>query len=110
MQLPGRALDLHDAAPLPRVIVDEAVGVQILAAQHAGGGGVLNDAALKRLQRGGSECRRERRIRKGFGRHAAGIVDVEQAVARGDAEERERQIPRAAPNIRPTYRMTGVDR
>ena len=71
------------------------------------------DAALKGLQRGGSERRRECRIRKGFGRHATGIVDVEQAVARADADERERKCraPRRVCSVSAERTgVTGADR
>jgi len=51
----------------------------------------LHSPTLERLQRSGCEGWRERRIRKGLGRYASRILDVEQAVARADAGERERK-------------------
>ena len=77
------------AAPLPRVIVDESVRRPVLAGEHAGGRGVIHDAALERLDRRRLEDRRERRIVERRVGDAAGIVDGEQTVARAvDASQR----------------------
>ena len=55
----ARALDLDDAAPFPRVTVDEVVGYPVLACQHTDRGNVVVVRALERLQRGCLERRHE---------------------------------------------------
>ena len=87
----GRLLDLHDAAPLPNVIVDEAVRRQVLAGEHAGGGSELHEGALRRLKGRCFKNRGERGIGQRVGGDASRVIDGKEAVARRGGRERKHQ-------------------
>src|SRR6185503_819839 len=91
-------LDIGNTAPLPDVVVHEAVARQILTGQHTRRRGECHRATLECLNRARREVGNERRIVESLGRKAPRRLDVEQVAARGrrgetQYEQRRRDSP-----------------
>jgi hypothetical protein len=90
----GLALDLHDAAPLPGVTVDEVAGHPVLPGQDAGGSHEVHERALELLNGSRFERLHERRIFERFDRDGGRVLDVQQLVAGHGGGRHERGAER----------------